>query len=106
MDAIRTCLAGPKDYEAGSKLSLIHGADNLLKKIFREPASPFKKKKLEQALRALITHKKEKVKKIEVSKETAIKRISTADRKGPEGLDGARPASQSKWGPGFQEMRN
>lgn len=106
MDDIREWLAGNRDYDAGAKLYLIHGKDAQLKKVFSEPVSPFKKGKLEESLRALLTGKAEAVKKIEITKETAIQRVSVGNRRWSEKMDATESALHKKWMPLYAEMMN
>lgn len=106
MDDIREWLSGNRDYDAGARLYLIHGKDSLLKKVFSEPVSPFKKQKLEESLKALLSGKAETVKKIEATKETAIQRVSVGNRRWSEQMDPTETALHNKWMPIYAEMMN
>lgn len=104
MDDIREWLKGPHNYEAGAKLYLVHGKDNALRRVFSEPASDFKRKKLVEALKALVTKKAAVAKKVETTKAVAIEHISASDRKWPKEKDVTLQALHEKWKPLFSEM--
>lgn len=104
MDAIREWLNGPKNYDAGAKLYLMYGKDQALRRVFSEPATDFKKKKLAEELKALLVKKTEIVKHVAATKEVALERISVADRNWPENLNTTLAALKAKWKPLFAEM--
>lgn len=106
MDDIREWLKGTQNYDAGARLYLVHGTDHALRRVFSEPASDFKKKKLVEALKALVTKKAAVVKVIETTKAVAIEHIAISDRKWPEKLDPTLKALKAKWLPLFTEMMN
>lgn len=104
MDDIHEWLKGNKDYDAGAKLYLMHGKEQSLRRVFSEPVSEFKKKKLVEALTALVTKKVEAAKKIEVTKQAAIEHISVSNRKWPAKKDATLTALHEKWKPLYAEM--
>lgn len=104
MDDIREWLKGTQNYDAGAKLYLVHGTDHALRRVFSEPASDFKKKKLVEALKALVTKKQSVVKIIETTKAVAIEHIAVSDRKWPKKKDATLAALHEKWKPLFAEM--
>lgn len=104
MDEIREWLKGPQNYETGAKLYLMYGKDNALRRIFSEPCSDFKKKKLAECLKGLITKKTATDKKITETKEVAIEHISVSERKWPKEKDATLAALHEKWKPVFAEM--
>lgn len=106
MDNIRTWLNGPRDYATGAKLYLMHGENAALRRCFSEPASDWKKKKLAEVLTEMLTKKTAVVKKVAVTKEKAIERVSVADKKWPEQMDATVAALREKWKPLFAEMMN
>lgn len=106
MDEIRSWLQGPKNYDAGAKLYLMYGKDHALRRVFSEPSSEFKKKKLEEALKGLLTKKADVVKKIETTKAVAIEHIAVSDRKWKKQKDNTESALHARWLPLFAEMMN
>lgn len=106
MDNIREWLNGPKNYAEGARLYLIHGKDPALRIAFNEAESPFKKRRLEEALRGLLTRKVVAERKIEETKDTAIRRVAVADRNWPGEMDTTLTALWNKWKPLFAEMMN
>jgi len=106
MDEISQWLKGPRDYETGAKLYLKHGTNHALRRIFMEPVSDFKKKKLLEVLTELVSKKQKVEKKVTETKATAIERISVGDRKWPEVMDDTIKALYLKWKPLFSEMNN
>lgn len=106
MDDIREWLRGSRDYNTGAKLYLIHGRDAKLRRVFSEPVSDFKKKRLVEELTALLTKKVAVVKKVEVTKEKAIEHIAVSDRKWSKQPDATENALREQWKPLFAEMMN
>lgn len=106
MDEIIHWLNGPRDYQTGAKLYLKHGTDKLLRRIFMEPVSDFKKKKLSEALNALVYKKVKTEKKITETKAVAIERIAASPRKWPEQMDDTLRALKEQWKPAFSELMN
>lgn len=106
MDAIRTWLNSARNYAAGARLYFIHGNNASLKRVFSEPASDFKRKRLQEELTKLITKKEIIVKKVAVTKEKAIEHIAVSDRKWPDKMDATVAALKEKWKPLFAEMMN
>ena len=53
MEAIRTWLNGPREYTSGVKLYAQYGDDLALKRMFSEPQSDFKRRKLIQVLESI-----------------------------------------------------
>jgi len=104
MDEIRAWLNGSRQYEEGAKLYLIHGKDHLLRRIFMEPASDFKRAKLVEALKGLLGVKTAVAKKVAVTKAVAIEHIAVSDRKWPKEKDATLAALHEKWKPLFAEM--
>lgn len=104
MDVIRQWLDGPKNYEQGAILYIQHGRDEKLKRVFRELASDFKKKKLEEALKGLLTKKAEIASLRSQEKTVAVERTAVADRKWPKEKDATLQALHVKWKPLFAEM--
>lgn len=104
--AIKAWLNGPRKYEDGADLYLQYGRDENLKRIFREPASDYKKKKLGESLRDLL-HKSTSVKaKVEVEKKAAVESVALNDRRWPKERDATLSALHEKWKPMFAEMMN
>lgn len=106
MDEIRKWLKGPRDYESGAKLYIQHGTDRNLRKIFMEPASDFKKKKLVEVLSSMVTKKQHVAEKVAVTKEVALRHISKSPGQWPAELDPTLKALKEKWKPLFAEMMN
>lgn len=104
MDEIKAWLNGSRDYDQGAMLYLQYGSDNLLKKIFREPASDFKKKKLVDALKGLLVSKVTREKKIVIDKDAAIEKVSISDRRWPANKDEITMALWMQWKPLFAEL--
>lgn len=104
MDEIRAWLNGSRQYEEGAKLYLIHGKDHLLRRIFMEPASDFKRAKLVEALKGLLGVKTAVAKKLAFTKAVAIEHIAVSDRKWPKEKDATLAALHEKWKPLFAEM--
>jgi hypothetical protein len=106
MDDIKQWLNSKQDYDAGATLYLLHGTDANLKRIFREPASPFKKQKLLEALKGmLIKNLKSEIVNLK-SKEEAKTNLTVSDRKWPEQKDEVLTALHLQWKPLFAEMMN
>lgn len=106
MDDIRAWLKSNRDYATGARLYLVYGKDAKMRRVFMEPESDFKKKKLVEVLTAMVTQKTEVVKKVEVTKAIAIERISVSDRRWPAQMDETVKALHAKWLPIFAEMNN
>lgn len=106
MDDIRQWLKGKQDYDAGAKLYIIHGHNHALRRVFREPASPFKKKLLIRELTNLLRKKTDTVKKIEVAEIKATENLTISDRRWPLQMDETTKALHIKWKPIFAEMMN
>lgn len=104
MDAIREWLKSTQNYDAGAKLYLMYGKDHALRRIFSEPASDFKKRKLVEALKGLLSKKVAVENIVQQTKTVAIERIAGADRKWPDELDNTLAALQLQWKPLFSEM--
>lgn len=104
MDEIKAWLTGAKNYDAGVLLYLRHGKDPLLRKVFAEPASDFKKKKLETALRELLQVKKAKAVEMVASKETLLQKDIVAATGWPTEKDDVLTALHLQWKPLFSEM--
>lgn len=105
-EQITNWLNGPRNYEAGAALYLAHGSDRVLKTVFSEPPNDFKRKKLVEALRGLISKKVQQVAQIEISRETLIIREAKAARQWPEQRDETLNALRLQWKPIFAEMMN
>jgi hypothetical protein len=103
MDDIREWLNKPFHYESGASLYLKHGKDPALKRVFMEPASPFKKTKLIESLRALLGKKIEVETHVATTKENALQTVSN-ERKWPENRDAVLEALHLQWKPLFAEM--
>lgn len=106
MNEIIHWLNGPRYYQTGAKLYLKHGTDKLLRRIFSEPESDFKRKKLTEALTGLVSKKVKAEKKVAETKAVAIERVSASPRKWPEQLDDTLSALKEKWKPAFAELMN
>jgi len=105
MDVIKAWLAGPRRYEDGANLYIQYGRDEKLKRIFREPPSDFKRKKLEAELRSLLQVTTVTRIKEEQQKTVAIKReASFPERKWPKERDTTLEVLHAKWKPLFAEM--
>lgn len=70
MEEIKAWLNGRPDYLAGVALYFQHGKDPLLKRLFQEAHSPFKEKKLRDALQEIYTGWKKPVSETVKAKET------------------------------------
>lgn len=101
---IQQWLNGDRNYENGAKLYLKHGKDKLLHKVFAEPASDFKKKRLHEALLGLYRGDKKIEVEIEDSKEIVLERTISAEKRWPEERDEVLAALHAKWKPLFAEM--
>lgn len=106
MDEVKAWLTGPRKYDEGAILYLQYGRDEALKRIFREPVSDYKRKKLEEALRSLLQKTTEVKAKVEVQKSVAVERVAVADRKWPKEKDATLNALHEQWKPKFAEMMN
>lgn len=106
MDQVKAWLTGPRKYDEGANLYLQYGRDEALKRIFREPVSDYKKKKLEEALRSLLQKTTEVKVKVEVQKSVAVEGVAVADRKWPKEKDSTLNALHEQWKPKFAEMMN
>ena len=105
MDEIRAWLNDPqRKYKDGARLYLVHGKDHSLRRVFMEAESPFKFKKLHEALRGLLTQKKQVIEKVVAAKEVAIEHISKSERRWPDNMDPVLKALHTKWKPVFAEM--
>jgi hypothetical protein len=104
MDAIRNWLKQPVNYDTGAKLYLMYGKDNALRRIFSEPVSEFKKRKLVEALKGLLVDKVAVEKKIEETKAVAIQHIAVSDRQWPDKLDATLKALKAQWKPLYAEL--
>lgn len=103
---ITNWLNGPREYYAGAALYLAHGRDRMLKRVFSEPPSDFKRKKLVEALRGLISTQAKVETVVEETKTTVITTEQRADRQWPEQLDETLLALKLQWKPLFAEMMN
>ena len=102
--AIKTWLNGPRKYDDGAKLYLQYGRDEMLKRIFREPVSDYKRKKLEESLKALLQKNTQVKAKTEVHKKAAVESVALNDRRWPKERDATLSALHEKWKPKFAEM--
>lgn len=103
---ITNWLNGPREYYAGAALYLSHGKDPVLKRVFSEPPNDFKRKKLVEALRGLITTQVKVETQVEASKTTVIATEKRAERQWPEQRDETLQALHLQWKPIFAEMMN
>lgn len=104
MDVIREWLNSSRNYNAGATLYLKHGKDEKLKRIFREPASDFKKQKLAEALRSLLNNQEHAAAKQEEQKATTIQRERLAEKRWPKERDTTLEALHQQWRIKFLEM--
>jgi len=106
MDDIREWLRGRRDYATGARLYLIHGSDHKLRRVFSEPESEWKLKKLVEVLTEMVTRKKAITVKVEETKAKALDAVSVANRRWPDTMDETVKALHAKWLPLFAEMNN
>lgn len=104
MDQIRSWFKGPKRYDDGAAIYLKLGRDEKLKKVFREPESPFKKKMLEDTLKAMLYKRVVQEIKQEEQKAVAIESVGWPEKKWPEERDNTLQALYERWKPKFAEM--
>ena len=105
MEEIRQWLKSPPDYDAGTALYMKYGKDKLLRRVFNEPESDFKKKKLVESLRELLIPPSKKILEPRTEIETLIKEPRT-DYGWPEKRDPTEEALWLRWKPLFAEMMN
>ena len=106
MDDIKIWLNGPKDYNAGARLYLMYGKNHALRRVFSEPESIFKKKRLAEALKDLVIKKTVVTKTVLVEKDQAVVHVSVSHKKWPKQRDEILEALHQKWLPLFSEMMN
>jgi hypothetical protein len=108
MDDIRNWLNSKQDYDTGARLYLQHGTNENLKKIFLEPASPFKKEKLLEALKGLLQKNTTAHNSQLKAKATAVANATISDRRWPPPADQDEitRALYLQWKPLFAEMMN
>lgn len=106
INEIKSWLNNGQNYAAGAALYLKYGDDKMLKKVFSEPVSDFKRKKLAEVMKALAAKKKTIANKVEESKQEQLERYSAPEKKWPNEGDEVLIALRTKWKPLFAEMMN
>jgi hypothetical protein len=104
MDDVKAWLNSNHDYNAGASIYLKYGKDKLLHKMFSEPPSDFKRKRLHQALLSIYNSQKQTTRDVAETKEAVITRTVSADHQWPDDPDEVLAALKAKWKPLFAEM--
>jgi hypothetical protein len=92
MESIRIWLNGPRSYKAGAKLYQEYGTDELLKRLFSEGESTFKKEKLVSVFKEMIRGKVGSVSKIGT---TVQKKATSVQKAGTPPAGGHQPSHQA-----------
>lgn len=107
MEAIRQWLNGKRLYSTGVLLYTQYGKDTLLKKLFCEAETNYKKDRLITALQDLLSNKKETDEITVSSKEVQLKKLQAEKTIGigwSDKMDAVEKALYEQWKPKFLEM--